>query len=66
MKDNGVFFIPVLLGYVFSAHAQNHNSCDGDRYRMALFTEVLTAEDIQYSRGETIGGDTVDLFFRYI
>lgn len=50
------------MGCVSSVSAQDHSSCDGDRYRTALFTDVLTEEDVQYYRGETIGGDTVDLF----
>jgi hypothetical protein len=62
MKYNVVLFILALLSGVFSTHAQDHSSCDGVRYRTALFTDVLTAEDVQYSQGETIGGDTVDLF----
>lgn len=42
--------------------AQDHYSCDSERYRLDVFEEVIVTKDVKYSEAQTIGGDTVSLY----
>jgi len=62
MRKSIVFFIATVVFNMSLIQAQDHISCDGMRYRTAVFEEVIVKEDIQFSNGETIGEEKVDLF----
>ena len=50
-----LFIVQVLV-------AQDHPTCDGDRYRIHVFTDAEITEDIEYSEGQTIAGNTSTLY----
>ena len=42
--------------------AQDHPSCDGQRYWTEVFDEVKVTSTLQYGEGTTIGGNTKELY----
>jgi hypothetical protein len=51
-----------LIAWTSVSLAQNHPSCNSQRYRVNVFDDVKVTKEVKYSSGETIGGQDVDLF----
>jgi dienelactone hydrolase len=50
-----------LLLTSFSLFAQNHPTCDGNRYLNEIFDEVKVTEGLQFGKATTIAGTETDL-----
>ncbi len=55
------FGLVTLLLSVF-LFAQDHSTCNTQRYRVDVFSDVSVIENVKYGEGETIAGNDVDLY----
>ena len=62
MKKSSLLFTALILVGIGPAHAQDHPTCDNQRYRLDVFENVKVTGEIEYSEAETIGGETVKLY----
>ena len=55
----------LCLFFLFSftlVFAQDYSSCDGQRYRTDVFTDVMSTKGLKYGAGTTIAGNSQELF----
>jgi poly(3-hydroxybutyrate) depolymerase len=57
-----IFTLSLLTGLIYSAFAQNHPTCDGNRYVNPAFATVDTTLGILYGNNTTFGGNNQDLY----
>lgn len=56
------FLFAFLIAFFGCANAQNHPTCDGNRYRSEVFTEVDLTAGLKYGENTTFSGDFQELF----
>lgn len=59
MRNNLLILLTILTMQLL---AQDHSTCDGEKYRTIVFSEVEVQADIKFSEGKTIGGNDKELF----
>lgn len=62
LKSNLLILAVCALSFSSLSFAQGLSSCDGQRYKTAIFDEVDITKGVKFGQGTTIGGKNQELF----